>query len=58
MSERNISIEEIKETINFPDYIIKRDNKVEAFKKINSRNFKIVYSSKGKFIKIITVIES
>lgn len=57
MSERGIKIEDVQEIIDMPDYTIKKDGKVEAYKKINSQNFKIVYENKGKFIKIITVIK-
>jgi len=55
MIERNISIETIKDTINFPDYTIKKHN-IEAYKQINNKTLKVVYIQKGKFIKIITLI--
>ncbi|MBU4069467.1 MAG: DUF4258 domain-containing protein [Nanoarchaeota archaeon] len=56
MIERKITLEQIKETINFPNYVISKDNKIEAYKKINGKFLKIVYIKKGKFIKIITLI--
>jgi len=56
MIERGIKSEDIQNIINFPDYVIKRENKFEAHKKIDNKNIKIIYSKKGKFIKIITVI--
>ena len=56
MLERNIKIEEIQETIEFPDYTIIKNNKTEAYKKIGNKNLKVVYTKEGKFIKIITLI--
>ena len=56
MLEREIKLHEIKEVINFPDYTIKKNEKVEAFKKINEKLLKVVYTEKGKFIKIVTLI--
>jgi hypothetical protein len=50
--ERGIKLNEIKDAIDFPDYIITKENKIEAYK----NNLKIVYISKDKFISIITVI--
>ena len=52
MLERGISLEEIKETIEFPEYIVSKGIKIEAHK----NNLKTIYISKDKFIKIITVI--
>ncbi|MCK5625114.1 DUF4258 domain-containing protein [Candidatus Pacearchaeota archaeon] len=56
MLERGIKLDQIKNTVNFPDYIISKDNKIEAYKKINNQILKVVYNKKGKFIKIITLI--
>ena len=56
MSERNIKIEQIKDTIELPDYTITKDKKTEAYKKIKDKTLKIVYSKKDKFIRIITLI--
>jgi len=56
MLERGIKLEQIKNTIDFPDYTIRKNNKIEAYKRINSQFLKIVYNKKGKFIKIITLI--
>ncbi len=52
MVERGITIEEIRDAIDFSDYTINKENKIESFKK----DIKIVYT-KDKFIKIITVIK-
>jgi len=57
MLERNIQIKEIQETIDFPDYTIKKNNKIEMYKRINHKNIKIICSDEGKFIKVITVID-
>ena len=56
MDERGIKIEQIKESIELPDYTITKNGKVEAYKKIENKTLKIVYSKKDKFIKIITLI--
>jgi len=57
MIERNITEEEIREIIDFPDYTVSKEGKIEAHKKINNRNLKIIYYKEGKFIKIATVID-
>ena len=57
MLERGINMEEIKETINLPDYTINRENKIEAHKRIKDKIPKIVYYKSNKFIKIITLIQ-
>ena len=56
MSERNIKIEDIKNTIEMPDYTIIKNGKIESYKKINEKTLKIVYLKGTKFIKIITLI--
>jgi len=56
MLERGIQIEQIKETIELPDYTITKNGKIEAYKKIKDKTLKIVYIKKDKFIKIITLI--
>lgn len=57
MIERDIKIEEVQETIYFPDYTVSKGNKIESFKKIGNKNLKIVSLKEGKFIKVITVID-
>jgi hypothetical protein len=57
MIERSINLEEVKEAIDFPDYTISKENKIESYKKINNKNLKVIYSKEGKFIKIITIID-
>jgi len=57
MAERAIKLEEIKNTVEMPDYTVTKNGKIEAHKNINNRNIKVVYSKEGKFIKIITVID-
>lgn len=54
--ERSVSDEQIKQTIELPDYTIKKENKIEAHKRINDKTLKVVYAEKGNFIKIITLI--
>ena len=57
MIERSIKLEEVKETIDLPDYSISKENKIESYKKIGHKNLKIIYSKESKFIKVITVID-
>ncbi|MBU2562349.1 MAG: DUF4258 domain-containing protein [Nanoarchaeota archaeon] len=56
MIERNIKMKEIIETIDMPNYTITKNGKIESYRIINYRTLKVVYSKKGKFIKIITLI--
>ena len=53
MIERSITFDEINNVLNFPDYSVTKENKVECHKD----NLKIVYISKDKFIRIVTVIK-
>lgn len=55
--ERDIKIVEVQEAINSPDYIVNKNNKFEANKKINEKILKVIYIEKNKFIKVITVIK-
>ena len=55
MVERGIKFEMIEDAINFPNYIIRKGKKVEAFKNFNEGVLKIVYLEKENFIKIITL---
>tara|TARA_Y100000034_G_scaffold121622_2_gene166071 strand:+ start:473 stop:685 length:213 start_codon:yes stop_codon:yes gene_type:complete len=57
MSERAIKMQDLKETIDMPDYTIKNNGVIEAYKKLDNKTLKIVYSKGDSFIKIITVIE-
>lgn len=56
MIERGIKLKDIKDTLEFPDYIVNKEEKIEAHKKIDNKTLKIIYSKLGNFIKIITVI--
>jgi len=56
MIERGIKLEEIQNTIDFPEYTIRKNKKIEAHKKIDNKTLKIIYIEEGKFIKIITLI--
>ncbi|MEK6884889.1 MAG: DUF4258 domain-containing protein [Nanoarchaeota archaeon] len=57
MIERGIKPQEVQDTIDMPDYTISKEGKKESIKKIGNKNLKIIYSEKGKFIKVITVID-
>ncbi|MBL7051421.1 DUF4258 domain-containing protein [Candidatus Woesearchaeota archaeon] len=54
--ERGINLEDIEETVEMPDYTVSKENKKEAYKKINNRTLKVVYFQKDKYIKVITLI--
>jgi len=53
--ERKIKEKYVHETINFPNYTIKRSNEIEAYKKINNKILKVVYFQSENYIKVITV---
>ena len=40
MSERGISIKEVEQVLEFPDYTIKKNNKIESYKKVQAREIK------------------
>ena len=42
MIERNIDLDSIKKAIEFPDYTVSKNQKIEAYKK-NNETFKIIY---------------
>ena len=56
MNEREISIDNIEQTIEMPEYTVSHNNLVEAYKTIDNKVLKLVYSRKGNFIKIITLM--
>lgn len=55
MIERDIKEKDIIDAIDLPDYIITRQEEIEAYKNINNRTLKVVYIPMGKFINIIPV---
>ena len=57
MAERAISFKQIQETIEMPDYTVQKGKKTEAVKDINGRKLKIVYATKDKYIKVISVMQ-
>ncbi|MFA5992524.1 MAG: DUF4258 domain-containing protein [Candidatus Pacearchaeota archaeon] len=56
MVERDISFEIIKIAVEMPDYTVDKDGMIEAFKKLDNKTLKVVYVSKDKFIKILSVM--
>lgn len=56
MRERKITFEQIKDCIDFPDYVVEKTNKKELFKKFGEKTLKMICSREGKFIKIITLV--
>ena len=57
MIERGIKFNEIKETIELPNYTISKNGKIEAYKKIENKTLRVIYSKEDKYIRIITVID-
>lgn len=56
LKERGVKKEQVKETIEFPEYTIKRtNNEIEAYKKMAGKMLKVVYLEKEKYIKVITL---
>jgi len=43
MMQRSISKEEVSDTIEFPNYTIKRKREIGAYKKRGNRTLKVVY---------------
>lgn len=56
MAERAITFKQIQETIEMPNYAIQKGKKTEAYKKFDERRLKIVYVSKDRYIKVISVM--
>ena len=56
MAERAITFKQIQETIEMPDYTIQKGKKTEAVKKFNERKIKTIYTTKDKYIKVISVM--
>ena len=56
MIERGIKLEQIKETMELPDYTIRKGSKVEAYKNLSNKTLKVIYSQEDSFINVITVI--
>lgn len=55
MNERTITEKQIKETVDFPEYTLKRGEEIESYKKFDSKTLKVVYIQKESYIKVITV---
>tara|TARA_Y100000310_G_C20668471_1_gene808954 strand:- start:2204 stop:2422 length:219 start_codon:yes stop_codon:yes gene_type:complete len=56
LKERGIKKEAVIETVEFPEYTIKRsNNEIEAYKKLNGKMLKVVYFQKENYIKVITL---
>jgi len=56
MVQRAISFKQVQETIEMPDYTIKKEQKIEAFKHQNNEILKVVYTAKDKYIKVISLM--
>jgi hypothetical protein len=56
MVERAITFKQIQDTIEMPDYTVKKGKKTEAIKNHSNRKIKVVYAAKGKYIKVISVM--
>ena len=47
---------DVQEAIDIPDYTVSKGNKKEAYKTMNGKTIKIVYSQEDKYIKVVTLI--
>lgn len=54
--ERGIRAEDVRLTLELPDYTISKGDKKESYKKIDSKTLKVVYAEEDKYIKVVTVI--
>ena len=54
--ERGIKMRDVQEAIDIPDYTVSKGNKKEAYKTMNGKTIKIVYSQEDKYIKVVTLI--
>ena len=53
--KRNVTKEEIIETIRYPDRVLKKHNKYYVQKNIGRGKIEVVYNKTEKYISIITV---
>ena len=53
--ERDISEQEIKTVLEFPDYTISYENKKKSIKRIHDREITVIFADKNDYIIIITV---
>ncbi len=56
LRERGIKISWIRETVEMPEYVVKKDNKKETHKRVGNKFLKVVYIKEDNFIKIISVM--
>ena len=56
MFERGINEQEIAQTMENPNYKIRRGDEIEAYKKFGNETLKVVYAETETFIKVITVV--
>lgn len=56
MIEREIGITEVKSAIDFPDYSVSTEGKIESHKKIKDKILKVIYIREENYIKIITLM--
>ena len=56
MIERAITFKQIQETIEIPDYTIQKEHKTETYKRYEGNLLKVVYTVKGNYIKVITLM--
>jgi len=56
MLERGIKFEQIRETLEMPEYSIVKESKKELYKKINNKILKVVCVEKDNYINVITLM--
>ncbi|MDO8508704.1 MAG: DUF4258 domain-containing protein [Nanoarchaeota archaeon] len=56
MIDRGINFKQIQQTIEMPDYTVKKEQKTEAYKRHDGKMLKVVYAVQDKYIKVITLM--
>ena len=56
MAERAITFKQIQETIEMPNYTVQKGKKTEAIRNFPEKRVKVVYATKDKYIKVISVM--
>ena len=56
MAERTISLKQVQETIEMPEYTVQKEQKTEAYKRHGGKMLKVVYAAQDKYIKVISLM--
>ena len=55
MKQRKISMKEVTDTIEMPDFTVRKGEKIEAHRKFDTKDIKVIYAE-DKYINVITVM--